>query len=250
MMLEPFNKANCLAMLNTLFPPVTATTTQPTPYLTPTILQSQRDGFWRYITGVEVNGKKILNTVMQQGAREGEETAWPAVRETLDKYLRAANDLIDECRDVKARDTLEESHGWGHHKRKADSGISFGSSDGRVSPSTRSDAGSMEKPLPPWPEVNPSKSGGSTLERIAKEIRRMRSRPDVQENASKGKSKAKSISKKMKSSGALGLGRGNSSSSSEDTMFDIEEFKRKRLIWEANQRKKEQQEKQASHMAH
>ncbi|KAL1967614.1 hypothetical protein VTN77DRAFT_3129 [Rasamsonia byssochlamydoides] len=251
MLLEPFNKANCLAMLNTLFPPVTAATTPPTAYLTPTILQSQRDGFWRYITGVERNGKEILNTVMQQGAREGEETAWPAVRETLDKYLRVANEIIDECSEVNGRDTLEdESHGWSH-KRKADSGISFGSSDRPLSPSNHSSNGdSMEKPLPPWPDVKPSKSSGSTLERIAREIRKMRSRSDVKEN-SKGKTKAKGLSKKMKSSGALGVGRGNSSSSSsEDSLFDVEEFKRKRLIWEANQRKKEQQEKQASHKSH
>ena len=43
MSLEPFNKHNCVAMLNTLYPPVA--TSQPTKLLTAVILKRQRDGF-------------------------------------------------------------------------------------------------------------------------------------------------------------------------------------------------------------
>lgn len=92
MLLAPFNKANCIAMLNTLFPPVTEATVTPTSQLTPQILKSQRDGFFRYISAFETNGRQILDKVITQGAPEGEANGWPLVREALDKYLRIANE--------------------------------------------------------------------------------------------------------------------------------------------------------------
>jgi hypothetical protein len=240
MMLEPFNKANCHALLNTLFPPVTTATTQPTTHLTPTILQAHRDGFFRYIKAVEANGKKILTAAMQHGARNGEETAWPAVRDVLDKYLRVANDIINECYEVNGRDALDQK--WGH-KRSTDSGISFTSSDRPplANATSTTYGGSAQQTPPPNSNAKTSKSSGSTLERIAKEIRKMRSRPEVKGN-SKDKTKAKGSYKKTKSHAALGVHRASpSSDSSIDEPFDVEEFKRNRLIWAAHQRKEGQQ---------
>ena len=76
MRLEPFSKANSIAMLNTLYPPTTAT--PPT-------------------QGVEKNGKDLLRNLEHQNKRPGDENGWAFLRETLDKYLRTANGVIEEC---------------------------------------------------------------------------------------------------------------------------------------------------------
>lgn len=223
MLLEPYNKANCLAMLNTLFPPVTSATQPPTAQLTPKILQSHRDGFWRYISAIETNGKQILDKLIKQGTREGDENGWPLVRDVLDKYLRKANAIIDECFEVNGPDTFEDFESRPHRGRKVDSGISFGSTDRPpASSSSGSSSGpALDKPLPPSPAAK-----SSTLERIAREIRKM---GDV--------SKAKTL-KKMRSTSALSEQREHLSSMSETSFFDVDEFKRKRMIWEATNRKK------------
>src|SRR5438552_3526178 len=106
MSLLPFNKSNCLAMLNTLYPP--SHTSQPTPQLTVTILNAQRNGFFRYIQGVEKNGPRILDNLMQQGRRpeKGEEDGWYSVRESVENHLRAANAMIDECSAITGIESL------------------------------------------------------------------------------------------------------------------------------------------------
>src|SRR5215471_9703658 len=101
MLLQPFNNANCIAMLNTLFPPP-VTPAQPTPasptsHLTPRILIAQRRAFFKKILEVENNGSHVLDNFIKEGSREGERTGWPIVRDTVDKYLREANVIIDEC---------------------------------------------------------------------------------------------------------------------------------------------------------
>jgi hypothetical protein len=219
MSLIPFNKSNCLAMLNTLYPPTAHNS--PTSLLTPQILQSQRDGFWRYISGVEKNGPKILDNLILQGQRPGEANGWASTRENIDNYLRAANAVIEECAAIsgpdyfyppttgKSTSTTSASHADNAESRggrKVDSGISF-SSDDRPSTSgdskgTASSASSappsagfrtkaltsksllasptLLRPLPPKPL--------STLEKIAREIRKMRARKKGGEDETKSRS--------------------------------------------------------------
>ncbi|EAL87335.1 uncharacterized protein AFUA_2G02380 [Aspergillus fumigatus Af293] len=235
MLLAPFNKANCIAMLNTLFPPVTEATVTPTSQLTPQILKSQRDGFFRYISAFETNGRQILDKVITQGAPEGEANGWPLVREALDKYLRIANEIIDECVLVNGPSSFEEREDpapRGHKSRKVDSGISLESNDKLPPPSIRSGNGNediLDKPLPPPPEKLPHfKSGGSALDRLARELRKL---GDV--------GKAKSL-KKMRSTSALGIRPENlpSHAPDEESYFDTDELKRRNLIWEATTRKR------------
>ena len=230
----PFNKANCIAMLNTLYPPTTIN--QPTPQLTSAILASQRNGFFRYIQGVEKNGYGILSNLENQGRRPGELNGWTVTRETVDKYLRAANGVIDECVEITGVDSFDPEADDPHRKgKRADSGISF-MTGGRPSTSSSSSSKSKDKPLPPFPEPVTPKKGGSTLERIAKELRKMKSRNDIKETARKEeKLKTKSL-KKMRSASALGnrdaniglLGDGR-----ETPAFDVDEMKRNRMNWEA-----------------
>ncbi|EEP81947.1 predicted protein [Uncinocarpus reesii 1704] len=199
MLLEPFNKANCIAMLNTLFPPVASS--PPTPHLNPKILQEQRMQFFNLILEVGKKGKQVLEPVIQKDMRAGDTTGWPVAQDYIEKYLRAAMAIIDECSEVSGRQSFEEPPPFeGKHKgRKVDSGISFLSID---RPSTSSSITShnnkhLNKPLPQSPTSKP-KHGGTTLERIAKEIRKMKSRGDIGDAAKEEKRMSKGL-KKMKS---------------------------------------------------
>ncbi|KAE8325706.1 hypothetical protein BDV24DRAFT_163217 [Aspergillus arachidicola] len=244
MLLEPHNKANCIAMLNTLFPPVTDATVNPTPQLTAKILKSQRDGFFRYIAAFDKpNGKEILQKVITQGAPEGEETGWPLVRDALDRYLRLTNEIIDDCAMVNDQSSLEVTvEAESQPRRKVDSGISFGSADKFHAPSVHSRSGSedmLDKPLPPAPKEAHQKTGGSALERLTRELRKL-----------SDAGKVKSL-KKMKSSSALAMRPENIPSHTPDnsSFFEIDDQKRKRLIWEATSRKRSHS-KQPSNDSH
>lgn len=240
MLVEPYNKANCIAMLNTLFPPVTESTARATPQLTPHVLKSQRDGFFRYISAIDTNGKKILDQVILHGAPPGERNGWPLVRDALDKYLRSANDMIDACAMVSDLGSLEEEESRRKgHNRKPDSGVSFGaasvssnsgnSNNTGINASHNSSSESvLDKPLPPSPAEYPvPKSHGSTLERLTRELRKI---------GDSGKSKS---IKKMKSNSTLASSRSEHqpSHSADASFFDVDEQKRRRLVWEASTRK-------------
>ncbi|KAI4161028.1 MAG: hypothetical protein LQ342_005191 [Letrouitia transgressa] len=253
MRLEPFNKANSIAMLNTLYPPTTAN--PPTMQLTSSVLASQRSAFFRYIQAVEKNGKGILSNLEAQGQRPNEANGWPAVRESVDKYLRTANGVIEECLQIAGPDSLDPSSAdYRRNDRRADSGVSFGIGE---RPSTSSSNGSRtnsiaNKPLPASPtaaqEGPPSstlpaspKKRGTTLEKIARELRNFRSRSDPKGSTHSGNSEKIRTVKKMKSSSSIGVGRSShtrtGSDGLRDQVLDIDDAKRERLILEARRQK-------------
>lgn len=212
MSLKPFNKQNCLAMLNTVHPPQLPNTPfiPPTEQLNQQILAAQRAQFFRYIQAVEKDGTGVLKNVMSQHARPGEENGWPKVREDLDNYLRMANLIIDECLETTGRSisprsaTFPSNVSDEEHKRKVDSGISFGSGYGSnrssgqshmTRPSTSSSFSNhsrhtsrdkqVEKNLPTSPEEDENSTprpAGSALERIARELRKIGSRSNMKED--------------------------------------------------------------------
>lgn len=311
MSMIPFNKAACLAMLNTLYPPTTIPTAQfvqPTAQLTQKVLSTQRNGFWRYIGAVEKNGTSILATLMDQHKRPGDVTGWTSLRDTLEKYLQMASGIIDECYEIGSRNSVGMASPAAAsfssvdvdvdgNRRKVDSGVSFASTASSSSnrnsaqshqtrpstsstTSTHSHKQSKEKPLPekplPMPEEEaPKKAAGSALERIAREIRRMKSRGDVRDTPRNRPSTAVSAAdlvladdnqslqtpgkerrlrtklslSRMRSNGALKERDVNTPASApasrdgghdlgEVPAFDVEEMKRRRMIWEAQQKKK------------
>jgi hypothetical protein len=213
--LEPFNKANCIAMLNTLYPPTTIQSSQfiqPTVQLTANVLSTQRQGFFRYINAVERNGPGVLAKLMEEHKRGTEMTGWPSLRETLDKYLRMAASIIDESYEVTGTGVSPVSATFSFEceddgRRKVDSGISFGSSNSsnrnsaqsdkshRTQPSTSSSVSAHSRKSSRDKQVlanddDPtitSKTSGSTLERIARELRKIKSRSNVRDpNERKG----------------------------------------------------------------
>ena len=207
--LQPFNKANCFAMLNTLYPPTGLAPNkfvQPTQQLTPLVLTQQRNGFFRYISAVERNGTSVLTSLMDQHRREGDATGWPSLRDTIDNYLRIANSIIDECLEITGHGASPTAASFASlefdedGRRKVDSGISFGSSSSsnrnssqshQTRPSTSSSfsthsrKASREKQsytLAEDQDMTP-KPAGSTLERIARELRKIKSRSNMRDQS-------------------------------------------------------------------
>lgn len=227
-LLEPKAKVNHIAMLNTLYPPVSESSPTPTPQLTARILNTHRDGFFRYINAVDIKGPQALDPVIQQGAPEGETTSWPVVHEALEKYLVLVNELIDECILINEPAHLEEVSTPSHSKnRKVDSGVSFGSSSTDISVG---EGLVVEKPLPqfPLPKNGNGKVGGSFLERFAREVRALG--PNA---------KLRNL-KKMKSTTSLDSRPDSQLSFADSSYFEINQDKRKRLINEAKFRKTSQ----------
>lgn len=257
MRLEPFSKANCIAMLNTLYPPTTAH--PPTRQLNHEILAKQRNAFFRYIQGVERNGKGILKNLELQGQRATDDTGWPPVRDTVDKYLRTTNGVIDECMQVSGPEFFTPAgEEFRRADRRADSGVSFAIGD---RPSTSSSIGSHrkpstsslpnekystaysanDKPLPVSPTLPPPspKKPKSALEKI---ISNFRSRNDVKEpTGNEGRDRVRSL-KKMKSTSSIGVARAKHgrSGSGDHVPFEIDDAKRQRLILEARRDKENQ----------
>lgn len=256
MRLEPFSKANSIAMLNTLYPPTNSV--PPTRQVTSKILETQRSTFFRYITAVEKNGKQVLKNLELQGKGPNDENGWTAVRESVDKYLRTANGVIEECLEITGPDALDpNSQEYRRSERRADSGVSFGVGD---RPSTSSSRGSRSssttnKPLPvspltgypPQPTNAPPspKKKGTTLEKIARELRNLRARSDPNKSAIMATEGERPKVKKTKSTSSLRdasrtkhTRMGSGDCDPRARTFDIiDDEKRQQLILEARRQK-------------
>ena len=202
MRLTPFSKANCIAMLNTLYPP--SLIEAPTRQLTTTILDSQRDAFFKYIRAVEKSGKSVLSNLENQSRRPQEENGWPVVREIVDKYLRAANSIIEECFAVTVDIFKTNKNNTSNPNTERPQVGMRTSSDGKKDTLTKTNSGvslnekrsptlgtstpvsycptpvlmseaTLNKPLPPSPRIEEERRSGATLKRIALEIKRMKS---------------------------------------------------------------------------
>jgi hypothetical protein len=254
--LQPFNKLNCMGMLNTLLPPQSPSGNSklPTPLLESKNLKEERETFFEYIREVQKSGPSVLQPIIQMNRAPGEETGWSHLQKYVDKYLRVAKSMIDECMSTTGTDdfnSIEESR----KNKKTDSGVSFGT-DRR--PSTGA-ASALEKPLPVMPaDIKPAPKGLSKLERIAREFKRMRvkTRPEVDEiipfdrqaaaerlPVTTDEHKGKKTVKKARSFANLGgLRSANASSTSlagsrkgsDAVAFNPDEMRRHRMIYEAS----------------
>ena len=251
-------------MLNTLYPPATAN--PPTRQLTAHILASQRNAFFRYITGVEQNGRGILKNLEHQGKRPGDSNGWAVVRDIVDKYLRTANGIIEESLEVNGPEYFtSEAESFRRNERRTDSRLGPTSGDRpSMSNSTHSRSGTTpsNKPLPNSPPhitkshttpITPRKRG-TTLEKIAREFRNLRNRNDVKElprsklrvspelefnsQPTNEPSKPRDL-RKMKSTSSIGREKGrHSRSGSDEPMPDFDmDARRRQMIMEARREK-------------
>lgn len=264
----PFSKASTIAMLNTLYPPTVASA--PTRQLAPVVLTSHRSAFFRYIQAVEKNGNGVLRSLEHQGQRSTDEkNGWPSVRDTIDKYLRTSNCVIDECVKITGPEYFTPTYQKVRPDDRADSAISFRSvnphsasgsvgsvgSAGSLSsrPSTGTSGSSerraadpyADKSLPPAPRIvsnlppdahshdlqamGPPRKR-TALEKMMRGILVWREDKDAQPHE---KSERVRTVKKTKSSGAL---RSRPGSGTKEP-FEITEEQRQRLIYEAQKEK-------------
>jgi hypothetical protein len=230
--LTPFDKGNCMAMLNTLYPPINTKAgnfVQPTAQLTPQILTQQRTQFFKYIMAVEKTGPSVLSYLMNHAKRREDPNGWVTLRDSLDKYVNLANSVIEECYEITGHGqsptvaSFSSIEPEDEGRRKVDSAISFGSGNSSNRDSTQSNKSNKsahsqrshatrpstsssfsngshnhsrqvsrdkdlnDKPLPPLKDkdddnVMPLKPSGSTLERIARELRKIKSRNNVKDD--------------------------------------------------------------------
>jgi hypothetical protein len=261
MSVEPFNRFNCQAMLNTLYPPPHPGRPQPIKDLSPEKYNAQREGFFNYITAVGKRGVLVLNNLKEQGALQGDETGWPATQISLDKFLATAKKIIDDCMEATSVEHFDPpapvvQETPSRKGKKTDSGVSFGSNR---PPST---SNGKDQPLSTSPAITQTSShkslgGWGKLQRELKRLR-VKTRPEVEEIAKP--EKAEKLSpvvditdndnkqvrpkiKKMKSMGSLqSLRTGNLSSvslagrrkASDTDNFNAEEMKRQRIQYEKN----------------
>jgi hypothetical protein len=243
---QPFNKLDCLSMLNTLLPPVHEQTKLPSSFLTYQTLKDERRIFFELIGRVQKQGAGVLQPLIEKNKGPEDATGWPAVQKILDKYLRVAVNMINDCIATTGPESFDRyTDGYGREK-KHDSGVSFGS-DRR--PSVASTV--HEKQVPDSaPNHPPSPKGLSKLERITREFKRMRvkPRPEVDEIVQVNPRSAaddipqpapKKSLKKARSLASLKFGNGSSLSltsrkEGDAVHFDADQMKKHRLMYEAS----------------
>ncbi|OAX81164.1 hypothetical protein ACJ72_04497 [Emergomyces africanus] len=202
MLLPPFNKAHCVAMLNTLFPAVISV--RPAAHVCERMLMEERHTFFRYICQVEDKGQHVLDPLILKDRRPGESTGWPVVHEYINKYMSSAIDIINECFEINNRESLEEQSGYQSYNKgrtkQHEQQFQQQQQQQRIPQQTT-------PTLPNTENAEASKpSGSSTLERIGKELRKMRSRGDFNEENAKPPKTSRGVGtlRKMRSAKILG----------------------------------------------
>ncbi|KAF8461086.1 hypothetical protein BDZ91DRAFT_798340 [Kalaharituber pfeilii] len=86
-----FNRSNCIAMLNTLYPIQEPDVNE---FLTADILAQNRQHMWKCVMHFSTSGPTILNSL--KAARGG----YSALCEKVHGYLRLTLDMINQCEDI------------------------------------------------------------------------------------------------------------------------------------------------------
>ncbi|CAG5185810.1 uncharacterized protein ALTATR162_LOCUS11409 [Alternaria atra] len=246
---EEFNKLNCISYLNTLFPPVHGQTKLPSQFLNHESLKEERQIFFELISQVQRRGPDVLLPLINRDKRPEDRTGWPSVQRIVDKYLRVAQNMIQDCIATHGPESFDRYMNGPGKEKKHDSGVSFGSE-------RRPSVGSSmhgEQASEPMQSYAPTPKGLSKLERITREFKRMRvkPRPEVEEITQfnqraaadhvspTGENAGKKSLKKARSLANLKFGNSSSASLSSrkgsDAMpFDANEMKKHRMIYEAS----------------
>ncbi|KAI8938937.1 hypothetical protein NX059_004790 [Plenodomus lindquistii] len=247
---HPFNKLACLSMLNTLFPPTDDKTKLPCSFVSREKLRQDRLTFLDLINSVQKHGPEVLRPLMNEGKGPDDTTSWPAIQKTLDKYLRVALNMIQDCIATVGPESFDRYATLYGKESKHDSGVSFGSERRPSVGSTLQEAQVAE----PVNNVAPAPKGPTKLERITREFKRMRvkPRPEVEEivhvsqrpvdatpQTTETPTTGKKSLKKARSLASLRFGNGSSLSlasrkGSDAVPFDAEQMKKHRLLYESS----------------
>jgi hypothetical protein len=249
--MQPFNKLNCMGMLNTLLPPMHNGTKPPCPCLDVQTVKDEREGFFDYIRLVQKTGPEVLKPILDMNRGPEDETGWPSVQRIVDKYTKVSKQMIDDCLATAGPESFERSfmEQKSPGTKKTDSGVSFGSQR-RPSVATTLHETQLAEPMPTSTVTN---KGPSALERITREFRRMRVKPrtEVEEIVQikqrptadympQPDSTGKKSLKKARSLASLRFGNGSSLSlasrkgSDAVPSFDPKTMKKHRALYEAS----------------
>jgi hypothetical protein len=248
-----FNKLNCISYLNTLFPPVHSQTKLPSQFLNHESLKEERQIFFDLISQVQKKGPAVLLPLINRDKRPEDQTGWPSVQRVVDKYLRVAQNMIQDCISTHGPESFDRYVNGPGKEKKHDSGVSFGS---ERRPSVNSSLHEKQAPEP-MQNYAPTPKGLSKLERITREFKRMRVKPrtEVEEITQinsrdsaadyvpqTSESVGKKSLKKARSLASLKFGNGSSVSlasrkGSDAVPFDAEEMKKHRMMYEASANK-------------
>ncbi|KAF9696808.1 hypothetical protein EKO04_005648 [Ascochyta lentis] len=246
--IQPFNKLNCMGMLNTLLPPMHDSSKLPSPVLGCEVLKEERDSFFDYIRLVQKSGPDVLKPIMNHAKDPEDETSWSTIQRTVDKYLRVAKNMVDDCLATTGPESFK-AYAEERKGKKTDSGVSFGS-ERRPSVGSTAHEQHDEEPMSTYA---PAPKGASKLERITREFKRMRvkPRPSVEEIVQvnsrtdtdyvpqAAEAKGKKL-KKARSFASLKFGNGSSLSlssrkgSDASEAFDPEQMKKARAMYNAS----------------
>lgn len=244
----PFNKLNCLGMLNTLYPPPRPQAPGPTAVLNADRLKDERESFFTYIRQVEKHGNGVIKNLIEFNKVPGEPNGWSQVAYAVESYLTVAKNMIDDAMAANLDNFMPLPEAGNRKGKKTDSGVSFGA---ERRPSTG--AGMKEKPLPASPIESKSHAKGlSTMEKITREFKRMRvkSRPEVEEivkldrqpsdpnMSATADTKMRRSLKKARSMATLSGAKGNASGigsrkGSAAAEFDADTMQRHRAMYDA-----------------
>lgn len=102
-----FVKQNALAMLNTLFPPGV----QRLPHGIPAkVFHLLRSTFYRYLVLIEANGIQVFNGYVRSLEMPGNKYTWIKVRECVADYVKHAEDIIVNAREIYGIDSFSDKH--------------------------------------------------------------------------------------------------------------------------------------------
>ncbi|KAL6710547.1 hypothetical protein ACN47E_008595 [Coniothyrium glycines] len=243
---DRFNKLNCLSMLNTLLPPVHEKTKLPSSFLSLQLLREERQIFFELINRVQKHGSDVVQPLIEKDKGPQDVTAWPTIYTVLEKYLRVAIHMIEDCQATTGPESFDRyTDGYGREK-KHDSGVSFGSDRRPSVASSVQDKHVVDSSS----TYAPSQKGLSKLERITREFKRMRvkPRPEIDEivqvtpRAAVKDTSPRPMKKSLKKARSLAsLKFGNSSSlslasrrDSDAVPFDAGQMKKQRQIYETS----------------
>lgn len=259
---QKFDKHNCMAMLNTLWPPIPS----PVPAgVTSDIVQSQRKDFFKAINTMPKHNPE-LERLMMQNARSGEPNGWSCVVYIFERYMKKVDSLIDLSDAIQSRADLD-AHALPRHNvqepppstpvessqdlysrkgRKVDSGVSFASNSSKR-PSTsgsHSSASSfykqdMSQTMSQFDFSEPKTPKAQRLRNAVSRIARKKRDEDAtaDKEKSKGLRKMRSLStiardfKDRNMSGTSLAGASRHGSVVEP--FDAEQMKRHRMAYES-----------------
>lgn len=262
---QPFDKHNCMGMLNTLWPPIPSSIPDG---ISNDIVQSQRKDFFKTINSIPGKGMADIDRLIVEHAKEGEPNGWPCTAHMMNKYMQKADEVIELAEQIQTRADLDthapprtplpepvsspslDQAPVRKGRKQVDSGISFGSAMTKRPSTSGSDSttNSFYKQQLSTFEFSEPKS--STRERMSRVLHRLSRKKTTGDLASHSKAekpekpeteKSRTL-RKMRSLGAIahefkyrnmsGATLTDSRHTSVSEPFNAEEMKRQRMAYE------------------